>query len=53
MNQSFKYIFIILAFSWLSVASAGPAKVPIDKEFSEGIAAYLDILGVWISAVPV
>ena len=37
MYRLFKYIFVIMAFSWLSAVSAGPAKVPIDKEFSLGI----------------
>ena len=45
MYQWFKYIFVIFAFFWLSAASAGPAKVPIDKEFSLGIGQTASIEG--------
>ena len=45
MNQSFKYIFVIMAFIWLSAASAGPANVLIDKEFSLGIGQTASIEG--------
>jgi hypothetical protein len=34
MNRLFKYIFVIMALFWLIPASAGPARAPVDKEFS-------------------
>jgi hypothetical protein len=45
MYQLFKYSFVILAFIGLSAASAGPAKVLIDKEFSLGIGQTASIEG--------
>ncbi len=45
MNQRFKYIFVILGFIWLSVASSAPAKALIDKEFSLGIGQTANIEG--------
>jgi hypothetical protein len=45
MNRLFKYIFVIMALIWLIPASAGPAKVPIDKEFSLGIGQSASIDG--------
>lgn len=45
MNQRFKYIFVILGFIWLSVASTDPAKTLIDKEFSLGIGQTANIEG--------
>jgi hypothetical protein len=45
MYRLFKYIFVIMAFIWLSAASAGPAKVLIDKEFSLGIGQTASIEG--------
>jgi len=45
MNQRFKYIFVILGFIWLSVASTAPAKAVIDKEFSLGIGQTANIEG--------
>jgi hypothetical protein len=37
MNQSFKYLFVIMAMFWLSSASAGSTRILIDQEFSLGI----------------
>jgi hypothetical protein len=37
MYRLFKYGFVIMAFIWLSVASANPVNALIDKEFSLGI----------------
>jgi hypothetical protein len=45
MNQRFKYIFVILGFIWLSVASTAPAKALIKKEFSLGIGQTANIEG--------
>ena len=45
MNQSFKYIFAIIACIWLSTASADPANAFIDKEFSLGIGQTASIEG--------
>ena len=45
MYQLFKYSFVIMAFIGLSTASAGPAKVLIDKEFSLGIGQTASIEG--------
>ena len=45
MYRLFNYSFIIMAFIWLSAASAGPAKVFIDKEFSLGIGQTASIEG--------
>ena len=45
MNQWFKYIFVIMAFIWLSAASADPAKALIGKEFSLGIGQTASIEG--------
>jgi hypothetical protein len=45
MNQRFKYIFVILCFIWLSVASTAPAKALIGKEFSLGIGQAANIEG--------
>ncbi len=45
MYRLFKYIFVIMAFIWLSAVSAGPTKVPIDKEFSLGIGQTVSIEG--------
>jgi len=45
MNHWFKYIFVILGFIWLSVASTDPAKTLIDKEFSLGIGQTANIEG--------
>jgi len=45
MYQFLKYIVVIMAFFWLSAASAGPAKVLINKEFSLGIGQTATIEG--------
>ena len=45
MYRLFKYIFVIMAFIWLSTASAGPVKALIDKEFSLGISQTASIEG--------
>ncbi len=45
MYQFFKYTFVIMAFIWLSAASAGPIKVLIDTEFSLGIGQTATIEG--------
>jgi hypothetical protein len=46
MYQWFKYMFVIIMASiGLSAALAGPAKVPIDKEFSLGIGQTASIEG--------
>ena len=45
MNHWFKYIFVILGFIWLSVASTDPANALIDKEFSLGIGQTANIDG--------
>jgi hypothetical protein len=45
MYRLFKYIFVIMAFIWLSAALAGPAKVSIDKELSLGIGQAASIEG--------
>jgi len=45
MNQRFKYIFVILGFIWLCVASTALAKAVIDKEFSLGIGQTANIEG--------
>ena len=45
MYRLFKYSFVIMAFIWLSTASAGPAKVLINKEFSLGIGQTASIEG--------
>ncbi|MDD5321662.1 MAG: hypothetical protein PHD43_13825 [Methylococcales bacterium] len=45
MYQFFKYTFVIMAFIWLSAASAGPIKALIDKEFSLGIGQTVSIEG--------
>lgn len=45
MYRLFKYNFVILAFIWLSIASANPAKALIDKEFSLGIGQTANIEG--------
>ena len=45
MYQWFKYMFVIMTFIWLGAASADPAKVLIDKEFSLGIGQTVNIEG--------
>ena len=45
MYRLFKYNFVIMAFIWLSLASAGSAKALIDKEFSLGIGQSASIEG--------
>jgi len=45
MHRLFKYIFAITALIWLIPASAGPARVPADKEFSLGIGQSASIDG--------
>jgi hypothetical protein len=45
MYRLFKYIFVISALIWLSFASAGPAKVFLNKEFSLGIGQSASIDG--------
>jgi len=45
MFKRFKYIFVILAFNWLSSVSAGPAKIANDREFSLDIGQTATIEG--------
>jgi hypothetical protein len=45
MYQFLKYIVVIMAFFWLSAASAGQAKVLINKEFTLGIGQTASIGG--------
>ena len=45
MYQWFKYSVVIMAFIGLNTASAGSAKVPLDKEFSLGIGQTASIEG--------
>jgi hypothetical protein len=45
MYQWFKYIFVIMAFIWLSATLADSGKMPINKEFSLGIGQTASIEG--------
>ena len=45
VNQSFKYTLAILAFIWLSKATAAPANVLINREFSLGIGQTASVEG--------
>jgi hypothetical protein len=45
MYQWFKHSIVIMAFIGLNAASAGSAKVPLDKEFSLGIGQTASIEG--------
>ena len=45
MYRLYTYIFVIIALIWSIPASAGPAKVSLDKEFSLGIGQSASIDG--------